>query len=64
MTNIFYSCTIDVISDNQRNNVQYYDVDEVKESVRQGVSKVAGKLSSLANGVMSSLQVLFYFLSL
>ncbi|XP_044749367.1 ADP-ribosylation factor GTPase-activating protein 2 [Coccinella septempunctata] len=42
--------------DNQRNNVQYYDVEEVKESVRQGVSKVAGKLSSLANGVMSSLQ--------
>lgn len=43
-------------NDNNVNNVQYYDVDDVKESVRQGVSKVAGKLSSLANGVMSSLQ--------
>ena len=27
--------------------------------MRQGVTKVAGKLSSLANGVMSSLQVGF-----
>lgn len=33
------------------------DLEDVKESVRQGVTKVAGKLSSLANGVMSSLQV-------
>lgn len=33
------------------------DVDDIKESVRQGVTKVAGKLSSLASGVMSSLQV-------
>lgn len=33
------------------------DFDDVKESVKQGVTKVAGKLSSLANGVMSSLQV-------
>ncbi|XP_034250252.1 ADP-ribosylation factor GTPase-activating protein 2 [Thrips palmi] len=32
------------------------DLEDVKESVRQGVTKVAGKLSSLANGVMSSLQ--------
>ncbi|XP_050441636.1 ADP-ribosylation factor GTPase-activating protein 2 [Adelges cooleyi] len=32
------------------------DLDEVKESVKQGVTKVAGKLSSLANGVMSSFQ--------
>lgn len=33
------------------------DLDDVKESVKQGVTKVAGKLSSLANGVMSSFQV-------
>lgn len=32
------------------------DLDEVKESVRQGVTKVAGRLSSLANGVMTSFQ--------
>jgi len=36
--------------------VQAPDLDDVKESVRQGVTKVAGKLSSLANGVMSSIQ--------
>lgn len=34
------------------------DLEDMKESVRQGVTKVAGKLSSLANGVMSSLQVI------
>lgn len=32
------------------------DLSDIKEGVRQGVTKVAGKLSSLANGVMSSLQ--------
>lgn len=32
------------------------DLDDVRESVRQGVTKVAGRLSSLASGVMSSLQ--------
>lgn len=36
------------------------DLEEVRESVRQGVTKVAGKLSSLANGMMSSLQVYYY----
>lgn len=43
------------------------DLDDVKESVRQGVTKVAGKLSSLANGMMSSFQVLskiYFFNSL
>lgn len=37
-------------------NVNHHDMDDVKESVRQGVTKVAGRLSSLANDVMSSLQ--------
>lgn len=32
------------------------DLEDVKESVRQGVTKVAGKLSSIADGVMSSIQ--------
>lgn len=50
-------------SDNRRGNSSYtaqqlqnIDLDDVKQSVRQGVSKVAGKLSSLANGVMTTLQ--------
>ena len=38
-------------------SIQTPDLEDVKESVRQGVTKVAGKLSSLANGVMSSIQV-------
>ena len=33
------------------------DMDDVKESVRQGVTKVAGRLSGMASGVMSSIQV-------
>ncbi|RUS82029.1 hypothetical protein EGW08_010220 [Elysia chlorotica] len=32
------------------------DLQDIKDGVRQGVTKVAGKISSLANGVMSSLQ--------
>ncbi|KAK3581877.1 hypothetical protein CHS0354_003187 [Potamilus streckersoni] len=32
------------------------DLQDIKDGVRQGVTKVAGKLSTLANGVMSSLQ--------
>lgn len=32
------------------------DLDDVKESVRQGVSKVAGRLSNMASGVFTSLQ--------
>lgn len=36
-----------------------YDLDDVKESVRQGVTKVAGRLGSLANGFMSQIQVCF-----
>ncbi|XP_022905782.2 ADP-ribosylation factor GTPase-activating protein 2 isoform X1 [Onthophagus taurus] len=43
---------------NQSSNQSFHtpDLDDVRESVRQGVTKVAGKISSLANGVMSSLQ--------
>ncbi|XP_050721378.1 ADP-ribosylation factor GTPase-activating protein 2-like isoform X2 [Eriocheir sinensis] len=37
-------------------SLQAPDLDEVRESVRQGVTKVAGRLGSLANNVMSSLQ--------
>lgn len=37
------------------------DLEDVKESVRQGVTKVAGKLSSIANGVMSTIQVSRWF---
>lgn len=33
------------------------DLADIKEGVRQGVTKVAGRLSSLASGVMSSVQV-------
>lgn len=33
------------------------DLDEIRASVRQGVNKVAGRLSNIANGVMNSIQV-------
>ena len=32
------------------------DFDDVRESVRQGVHKVAGRLSSLANAAVNSIQ--------
>ncbi|CAG0913058.1 unnamed protein product [Notodromas monacha] len=37
-------------------NMNAPDLDDVKESVRQGVTKVAGKLSNLASGVMQQIQ--------
>jgi len=37
-------------------NMQAPDMDDVKESVRHGVTKVAGRLSGMASGVMSSIQ--------
>ena len=33
------------------------DMEDVKESVKQGVSKVAGRLSNMASGVMTQIQV-------
>jgi ADP-ribosylation factor GTPase-activating protein 2/3 len=52
----------DLFGDNSssRNNRSYNsgpDLQEIKDGVRQGVTKVAGKISSLASGVMTSLQV-------
>ncbi|KAK3883160.1 hypothetical protein Pcinc_012493 [Petrolisthes cinctipes] len=37
-------------------SLQAPDLDEVRESVRQGVTKVAGRLGNIANNVMASLQ--------
>ncbi|XP_077286936.1 ADP-ribosylation factor GTPase activating protein 3 isoform X2 [Arctopsyche grandis] len=45
---------------NQRNTHPHFkpldNLEDIKEGLRQGVTNVAGKLSSLANGVMSSIQ--------
>ena len=40
--------------------LQTPDMDDVKESVRQGVTKVAGRLSGLASGALSSIQVICF----
>ena len=43
------------------NNDNYYntgpDLQEIRDGVKQGVTKVAGKLSNLANGLVNSIQV-------
>jgi len=36
------------------------DLSDIREGVRQGVTKVAGRLSNFASGVMSSVQVCFF----
>ena len=46
--------------DNSSKNRSYNsgpDLQEIKDGVRQGVTKVAGRISSIASGVMTSLQV-------
>lgn len=37
-------------------NVQAPDMEDVRESVKQGVNKVAGRLSNMASGVMNQIQ--------
>ncbi|XP_063403769.1 ADP-ribosylation factor GTPase-activating protein 2-like isoform X1 [Mytilus trossulus] len=49
----------DYFGDNSSKNRSYNsgpDLQEIKDGVRQGVTKVAGKISSIASGVMTSLQ--------
>eukprot|EP00092_Neocalanus_flemingeri_P034398 GFUD01037407.1.p1 GENE.GFUD01037407.1~~GFUD01037407.1.p1 ORF type:complete len:540 (+),score=207.18 GFUD01037407.1:53-1672(+) len=43
-------------SQSYSSSLQAPDMDDVKESVRQGVTKVAGRLSGMASGVMSQIQ--------
>merc|ERR1712202_10590 len=43
-------------SQSYSSNLQAPDMGDVKESVRQGVTKVAGRLSGMASGVMSQIQ--------
>ena len=37
------------------------DISVIKQDLKDGVTKVAGKLSNMASNVMSSLQVCFFF---
>lgn len=37
-------------------NLQAPDLTEIKEGVKQGITKVAGRLSSMANSVMTNIQ--------
>jgi len=46
-------------SGSKYNSYNTPDMQDIKDGVKQGVTKVAGKLSNLASGVMSSLQVSF-----
>merc|ERR1719317_1007794 len=43
-------------SQSYTSNLQAPDIEDVKESVRQGVTKVAGRLSGMASGVMNQIQ--------
>jgi len=43
-------------SQSYTSNLQAPDMEDVKESVRQGVTKVAGRLSGMASGVMNQIQ--------
>ena len=51
----------DVFGTNQSRSSSYGssapDLQDIKDGVRQGITKVAGRLSNIANGVVSSLQV-------
>jgi ADP-ribosylation factor GTPase-activating protein 2/3 len=38
-------------------NLQAPDMEDVKDSVKQGVKAVSGRLSGMASGVMNQLQV-------
>lgn len=55
INNAYYCIPLDPMP--QNNTYSSYDIEDMKESVRQGVTKVAGKIGSLANGLMSSIQV-------
>lgn len=49
----------DLFGDNSSKNRSYSsgpDLQDIKDGVKQGVTKVAGKISSIASGVMTSLQ--------
>ena len=44
-------------SSNRGSNYNTPDLQDIKDGVRQGITKVAGRLSTITNSVVSSLQV-------